>query len=74
MKLEGVPDRIWLQYHGDADPAFCPSDDYPDASEVSWWMEPIFKDDIEYISLDLHRKEIKELEDKIDWLEARFDI
>lgn len=60
MQLKGIPERIWLQYHGDADPADYPEDQYPDDSEVSWCYEPIFEHDIEYVTVDYHQKKMDE--------------
>jgi hypothetical protein len=50
----GEPDVIWLQAHGDADPA-----DYPDQpvdvtrDEVTWCWEPIHEHDVKYIRADI---------------------
>lgn len=44
------PARIFLQWNGDADPA-----DYatpPDASDVTWCADRIFRHDVEYIRAD----------------------
>ena len=54
-ELKGEPDRIWLQYHGDDDPADYPNDPPPAGDEVSWCWEPIFEHDIEYIRLDKYK-------------------
>jgi hypothetical protein len=44
------PVRIFLQWHGDAEPG-----DYidpPDASDVTWCADRIFRHDVEYIRAD----------------------
>jgi hypothetical protein len=43
--MTSVPNRIFLQYHGDADPVL---DDRP-VSEVSWSKDQVFPRDIEYV-------------------------
>ena len=51
--MSNPPEYIWLQYHGDVDPADYPDDDEgPHLSEVSWCWEKIFDYDIEYIRAD----------------------
>ena len=49
---DGAPDRIWLQFHGDAEPPF-ENLDRPSRWDISWCSEPIFKHDVEYIRADL---------------------
>lgn len=46
-----VPDRIWLQWHGDADPEY----EMGEVSEgdVSWCRDKIFQYDVEYVRADL---------------------
>ena len=49
----GEPDVIWLQVHGDANPADYdePADMRPDG--VTWCWEPIFEHDVMYVRADL---------------------
>ena len=44
--MSNVPERIWLQWHGDGDPG----EVYVD--EVTWAAERIFDCDIEYVRKD----------------------
>lgn len=48
-----APDRIWLQYHGDEDPAHWPDGPEPDLAEVTWCWEPIYEHDICYVRADM---------------------
>ena len=47
--MSNVPERIWLQWHGDGDP-----DDPGEVcvDEVTWEQERIFDGDIEYVRRD----------------------
>lgn len=45
-----APERVWLQYFGDAEPEH---DARISHSDVSWCAEKVFDHDIEYIRLDL---------------------
>lgn len=46
-----APERIWLQWHGDADPEI--EDGEVSEGDVSWCRDKIFTHDIEYIRADL---------------------
>jgi len=57
----GIPDRIYLQVHGDA-----PPDEWDEpidirAGDVTWCWERIFDGDVEYIRADIAEKEVVEL-------------
>lgn len=69
-----IPDRIWLQYHGDADPADYPDGPEPSPDEVTWCWEPIWEHDIEYVradhieALEAERDGLREaLQGLVDW-------
>lgn len=50
----GEPDVIWLQCHGDDDPAYSPNDLVDVTSDdVTWCWEKIFENDVKYIRADL---------------------
>lgn len=61
-QLGGSPVRIFLQWHGDAEPG--DHIDPPDASDVTWCKEQIWKHDVEYIRAD----RVKILIDALDGL------
>lgn len=45
----GAPDRIYLQWHGDADPADYPNGPDPSLDDVTWCADKIYEHDIEYV-------------------------
>ena len=47
-----APKKIYLQWHGDADPADYPDGPDPDQSDVTWCADKIFEHDIEYVRVD----------------------
>ena len=47
------PERIWLQWHGDADPEI--ESGPVSVADVTWEREQIFKHDVEYVRADLPR-------------------
>lgn len=51
----GEPDEIWLQIHGDANPADYPDGPLPDlrGDDVTWCWEPIFEHDVKYVRADI---------------------
>ena len=48
----GEPERIYLQLHGDADPADYPGQ-IPPLDEATWCASGIFEHDIEYVRADI---------------------
>lgn len=53
---DGIPDRIWLQVHGDALPNERNEPVNIHAGDVSWCWKPIFDGDVEYIRAYLAAK------------------
>ena len=51
----GEPDEIWMQIHGDANPADYPDGPLPDlrGDDVTWCWEPIFEHDVKYVRADI---------------------
>lgn len=58
----GEPDVIWLQVHGDADPADYDEPADVQNSEVTWCWEPLFDHDVKYIRADLAAPKQQEYE------------
>ena len=48
--MTDTPERIWLQWHGDADPDEA---GVPDPSDVTWCEDKINDSDTEYVRADL---------------------
>ena len=70
-----IPDRIWLQVHGDA-----PPDQWDEpvdiwAGDVTWCWECIFDGDVEYVRADTAdaKIEAKVLEDLLDYIDGDDD-
>lgn len=68
MDTEKLPERIYLQWHGDADPALYDDEPPPDMGDVTWCAEPIWDWDIEYVRADTlltereaHKREVEGL-------------
>lgn len=49
----GEPDVIWLQAHGDANPADYDKPVDVTSGDVTWCWEQIYKHDVKYIRADL---------------------
>ena len=62
----GAPNRIWLQWHGDEDPADWPNHPDPIGSDVTWCAEQIYEHDVQYVRYEhLPNANVLALKDEI---------
>ena len=72
--MSEIPERIWLQYHGDASPEELEGDDRtPDLSDVSWCVEQMFDLDIEYVRVEEIQRLRAALKVIANWADPGFE-